>query len=1017
MAGGGPFPVGELARAVRAEVEAVLRAEAKNEGVVLREGRRVGGGGAKHDYLFGTTMERSPFPRAEVLVRGPGAQKWVAGEAVWTPGRKVKLTTEAAFGQQVAEVRVKEDETSGLLLLEGKLKRIGAGDKVVDVATASWMVGRGHPSVGRASDTERLVRGYRGLRLNAHQRQAIEQALGSQSTFVWGPPGTGKTEVVSLIVEGCHRQGHRVLFVAPTNVAVDQALERVCERLAGEDGFGDGLVQRSGTVAVASLEARFGDAVIPDRIAERLAARLNQERSAVAATLADAQRTVGLHTRAAHLSERYQRLRSTADGLAQEEVEAGRHLTGFQARSRRARAEAAEIGVPGGLFAQRKQRRLDELRQEIASCEAAQAQLTHRVERNRRAGLTAREELAAVEPQLQEALGQVAGQPPLAALEEAVTRLSEEQKRIDGELSKIGDVVRGRCRVMGTTVARAVQSRRLLDTVDVVVIDEAGMVDLPSAWYLSGLAGKRVVVSGDFRQLPAVTRGSGDRQASAEEQAHSREWMDRDVFHAAGLVDEGGTVRRDARLVSLVEQYRMRPAICALVNTVAYPDAPLTTGRDDTSRLPASPLIESPLVLVDTSEQRESLSPDPRWGSRTSNPVHEAVIHELIRGLQADTVLPAFRSADEGVPTERLAVIAPYRDQVGALQKSISQRFGTAFDGLVDTVHRFQGSQRPVVIIDTVAGAGDKPGFFYEGSGLSSHTCRLLNVALSRAQDHVIVVADVEFLSRTLPPGSETRRMLDYLLDHAQRLPVGDLVPVRMASDLRDLSADELVRPAFFPKDEVRRAVEWDIERAAVSLDIYCPFLDDQAVSYWIGRLRPRIAAGVRVVVHTRAHKPNEKGGRLSVRLREAGCEVNARPHMHEKVMIVDAEVLWHGSLNLLANGGPTDLMMRVTSRAACARVKQIMVRARSERSATAAPAASPTRREQPRPAPREAAAPAGGAALPARPQGVRANRFGGPCARCSADVPAQAGELLREGGAWLVRCAPCSAAHRRGTR
>ncbi|WP_413774978.1 AAA domain-containing protein [Actinocorallia sp. A-T 12471] len=528
------------------------------------------------------------------------------------------------------------------------------------------------------------------------------------------------------------------------------------------------------------------------------------------------------------------------------------------------------------------------------------------------------------------------------------------------------------------------QSRRLLDKVDVVVIDEAGMVDLPSAWYLAGLAGQRVVVAGDFRQLPAVTMGSGDREASEADRAHSREWMDRDVFHAAGLVDPGGTVRRDGRLVSLVEQYRMRPAICAVVNAVAYPDAPLLTGRDDVSRLPASKLLGGPLVLVDTGEQRRALSLRPRRGGHTTNPVHEAVIHELVRGLQAGDVLPGFRG--EGAPTDRMAVIAPYRDQVVSLQKSVSQRFGGSFDGLVDTVHRFQGSQRPVVVIDTVAGAGDRPGYFYEGSGLSSHTCRLLNVALSRAQDHLVVVADVEFLTRTLPQGSETRRMLDYLLRHASRLPVGDLVPVRMASELAGLGEDELVRPAFFPKDEVRRAVEWDIERAAASVEIYCAFLDDRAVSYWIGRLRPRVQAGVRVVVYTREHPPEEKGGRLTARLREAGCEVVARPRMHEKVMIVDDEILWHGSLNLLANGGPTDLMMRISSRVSCARVKQIVGRARGEE-----PTAT------------------GGRERRAGSGKGRRNGFAGRCALCSVWVSAQGGELVAGPQGWLVHCAACA--------
>ena len=108
-----------------------------------------------------------------------------------------------------------------------------------------------------------------------------------------------------------------------------------------------------------------------------------------------------------------------------------------------------------------------------------------------------------------------------------------------------------------------------------VVIDETGMVNLPSAWYAAGLAGKRVVLAGDFRQLPPVTHGSSSRKASKEDQEHSRRWMDRDVFHAAGLIDLAGQAQPVSRMICLDTQFRMRSGICDLVNTVAYPDSPL----------------------------------------------------------------------------------------------------------------------------------------------------------------------------------------------------------------------------------------------------------------------------------------------------------------------------------------------------------------------------------------------------------------------------------------------------------
>lgn len=439
-------------------------------------------------------------------------------------------------------------------------------------------------------------------------------------------------------------------------------------------------------------------------------------------------------------------------------------------------------------------------------------------------------------------------------------------------------------------------------------------------------------MAGDFRQLPAVTRASSDRKATQETRLHSEHWMDRDAFYAAGLVDGRGRVRPRDYLVTLTTQYRMRSAICAVVNTIAYPDAPLITGRPDTSRLPPSPLLEAPLVLVDTASRRSAA----RGGSNghRSNPVHEAVIHELVRGLQYDGVLPARKQEDcpsDARPSARMAVIAPYRDQVQALQGSLAYRFGAPYDEVVDTVHRFQGSQRPLVLIDTVAGAGDKVGFFYEGVGLSSATCRLLNVAVSRAQDHLVVVADLDFLNRNLHPHGEAARMMEYLQRYAHRLDVGDLVPFRAADELAGLGRHELDRPAFFPADEVPRAVEWDIDHARRSIDIYCAFLDSGPVERWLTRLKPRIDCGLRVTIHTRPVQRSGSGKQVMM-LERAGCTVVQRERMHEKVVIIDGEVLWHGSLNLLAATGPTDLMMRITDPGSCARVRRIVERARPDR-------------------------------------------------------------------------------------
>jgi hypothetical protein len=289
-------------------------------------------------------------------------------------------------------------------------------------------------------------------------------------------------------------------------------------------------------------------------------------------------------------------------------------------------------------------------------------------------------------------------------------------------------------------------------------------------------------------------------------------------------------------------------------------------------------------------------------------------------------------------------VIAPYREQVKALERELTERFGTTFEGLVDTVHRFQGSQRPIILLDTVAGGTKTLGWFYRGTGLASGTCRLLNVALSRAQDHLIVVADTETFERLAAVGSEVQLMMDHLRRHAQVVPVTDLIPIRSAADLAGLGQEERDRPAFFPADEVFAAIAWDITHARRQIDLYSPFLNASATKRWLAPLRDAALAGIRVVVTTRPHALEESQGALCGRLREAGIVVQDREAMHDKVLIID-DVLWHGSLNLLAHTRSTDLMMRIVSAVSAQQVRRIVDRAQPT------PPAPPNQREHTSPA------------------------------------------------------------------
>ncbi len=84
------------------------------------------------------------------------------------------------------------------------------------------------------------------------------------------------------------------------------------------------------------------------------------------------------------------------------------------------------------------------------------------------------------------------------------------------------------------------------------------------------------------------------------------------------------------------------------------------------------------------------------------------------------------------------------------------------------TVHRFQGQERDVVILDTVDAEPMKPGVLLSERGAHSTAQNLINVAVSRARGKLIVVADVGYFERRAV-GSVVTRMVARAVAHGHR--------------------------------------------------------------------------------------------------------------------------------------------------------------------------------------------------------------------------------------------------------
>lgn len=109
----------------------------------------------------------------------------------------------------------------------------------------------------------------------SEQWTAIRRACGSSVSFIWGPPGTGKTFVIANLIAALVAKGERVLVTSHTHAAVDQAAYEATKDTKESLGplthsalISDGKVLRVGTVPPQS---RIPDCVRLDSVVKERA--------------------------------------------------------------------------------------------------------------------------------------------------------------------------------------------------------------------------------------------------------------------------------------------------------------------------------------------------------------------------------------------------------------------------------------------------------------------------------------------------------------------------------------------------------------------------------------------------------------------------------------------------------------------------------------------------------------------------------------------------------------------------
>lgn len=309
---------------------------------------------------------------------------------------------------------------------------------------------------------------------------------------------------------------------------------------------------------------------------------------------------------------------------------------------------------------------------------------------------------------------------------------------------------------VGTTTA--INNRLNLFTLkyfQLAIIDEASQILEPdligilSARHQQHNAIDKFVLVGDYKQLPAIA------QQSAEEAAVT-DLLLRNI----GLEDCRNSLFErlyksspDTCRSILHKQGRMHPAIAEFPNQTFYyreqlesvplphqlEETPYETGltpQDTIDQL----LLERRMVFIPAE------APDHLTCSDKTNPNEARIVATLLGHI--------YRLTESRFDLNRtVGVIVPYRNQIAMIRKEIARLQLPALQDIsIDTVERYQGSQRDIIIYSFTIQNFSQLNFltantFQEGNFLID---RKLNVALTRARKQLLLTGNPHILGANI---------------------------------------------------------------------------------------------------------------------------------------------------------------------------------------------------------------------------------------------------------------------------
>jgi very-short-patch-repair endonuclease len=606
--------------------------------------------------------------------------------------------------------------------------------------------------------------------LNAEQRQAVRQGLSNPLTVITGPPGTGKSQVVTSLVVNAARQGRTVLFASKNHKAVDLVESRV-------NALGPRPVllrlRADASRLVGHLDSVLRGSARSDdhRLQRGYEATQDQLLHRIEALEAEVEAGVALRNDVDRLEQQVEPLRQQFGEALLHRVrtldpfELKQAVGGFQA----AFDKATPVGRPfwvrlvWPLVRRGRLQRLEGARARLlAMLDSIGGQpvdgLPSRALQVLKAAeyfvqltaLTEARPLGAIGAEWAKRTDELVANSCLlwaTWLRLQSSRLTPEHRKLLGDFSAIVQIIASGDRtgparrealrqysdlfhqitpVLGCWAVTSLSVRGRVPFApglfDLLVIDEASQCDIASALPLLYRA-RRAVVIGDPMQLQHIS----NLPARQDQELLDKHGLMADhlgwAYSARSLFDLANSVCRREDVVTLREHYRSHADIIEFSNGAFYGGQLRIATHHERLRRPCH---DEPAV---------------RWvdvRGQTVRPASGGAINEMEARAAVEQVVRLVAQGYGG----SIGVVSPFRAQANRIRALIQEHPGAraGVEVLSDTIHRFQGDERDVMIFSSAVSSGMSEAAL---AFLRRHP-NLFNVAISRARAALVVVGDRE---------------------------------------------------------------------------------------------------------------------------------------------------------------------------------------------------------------------------------------------------------------------------------